>query len=54
MPKARVNAQIDTPTVDVLVDMGHPLLNRIVDGFVKVGGVSFLCIELQQGAQVYE
>jgi len=39
MARAHVNASIDTPHVDVLVDLGHPLLNRVVDGFVKVGGV---------------
>ena len=42
MPRARVNASYETPTVDVLVDLGHPLLNRVVDGFVKVGGVGAL------------
>ncbi|KAI5078900.1 hypothetical protein GOP47_0006571 [Adiantum capillus-veneris] len=39
MPRARVNANFDSPNVDVMVDMGHPLLNRVVDGFLKVGGV---------------
>ncbi|GLJ22179.1 hypothetical protein SUGI_0416730 [Cryptomeria japonica] len=28
--------------VDVLVDLGHPLVNRVVDGFLKVGGVGAL------------
>jgi len=28
--------------VDVLVDLGHPLVNRVVDGFIKVGGVGAL------------
>ena len=42
MASAHVNASIDTPHVDVLVDLGHPLLNRVVDGFVKVGGVGAL------------
>ncbi|XP_031484628.1 outer envelope pore protein 16, chloroplastic [Nymphaea colorata] len=27
------------PTVDVFIDMGHPLLNRTVDGFLKIGAV---------------
>eukprot|EP00246_Nothoceros_aenigmaticus_P017307 TRINITY_DN838_c0_g1_i1.p1 TRINITY_DN838_c0_g1~~TRINITY_DN838_c0_g1_i1.p1 ORF type:complete len:149 (+),score=21.82 TRINITY_DN838_c0_g1_i1:120-566(+) len=39
MPHAKISASADSPTVDVLVDLGHPLLNRMVDGFVKVGGV---------------
>eukprot|EP01018_Ginkgo_biloba_P033016 Gb_27744 [translate_table: standard] len=38
MSKARVSAEFDSSNVDVLVDMGHPLLNRVVDGFIKVGG----------------
>ncbi|KAL2643957.1 hypothetical protein R1flu_011544 [Riccia fluitans] len=42
MVKARVNAQMDAPQLDVLVDLGHPLLNRVFDGFVKVGGVGAL------------
>jgi hypothetical protein len=24
---------------DVLIDLGHPLVNRVVDGFIKAGGV---------------
>ncbi|KAH9302508.1 hypothetical protein KI387_014091, partial [Taxus chinensis] len=31
-----------SPNVDVLVDLGHPLVNRVVDGFIKVGGVGAL------------
>jgi hypothetical protein len=39
MPTARIDGQLDQPQLDVLVDLGHPLLNRVFDGFVKVGGV---------------
>lgn len=42
MPRAHLNASVETPNVDVLVDLGHPLLNRVFDGFVKVGGVGAL------------
>ena len=44
MAKAEFDATIRTPHahVDFLVDLGHPLLNRVVDGFVKVGGVGAL------------
>ncbi|KAJ7296120.1 hypothetical protein O6H91_06G133500 [Diphasiastrum complanatum] len=42
MPEVRVNAHGNSPSVDVLVDTGNPLLNRVVDGFVKVGGVGVL------------
>ena len=34
MPQGRVSYQ------DFMVDLGHPLVNRVVDGFVKVAGVS--------------
>jgi hypothetical protein len=44
MVKAHVDATLQTPHphADFLVDLGHPLLNRVVDGFVKVGGVGAL------------
>lgn len=42
MVKAYVDASFERPQVDFLVDLGHPLLNRVVDGFVKVGGVGAL------------
>ncbi|KAH7331465.1 hypothetical protein KP509_20G035000 [Ceratopteris richardii] len=42
MPTARINTRFNSPSVDVIVDMGHPLLNRLVDGFIKVGGVGAL------------
>ncbi|EFJ27534.1 hypothetical protein SELMODRAFT_441602 [Selaginella moellendorffii] len=48
MPQARVNTSFDGPNVDVLIDMGHPLLNRIVDGFIKVGGTGALHAAAQE------
>lgn len=44
MVRAHVDATLQTPHphADFLVDLGHPLLNRVVDGFVKVGGVGAL------------
>ena len=36
MPQGRVSYQ------DFMVDLGHPLVNRVVDGFVKVAGVSLM------------
>eukprot|EP00249_Psilotum_nudum_P026972 c34144_g1_i1 orf=101-544(+) len=39
MPFKRVSASVSSPTVEVIVDMGHPFLNRTVDGFLKIGGV---------------
>jgi hypothetical protein len=44
MVKAQVDATVQIPHAhaDFLVDLGHPLLNRVVDGFVKVGAVGAL------------
>ncbi|KAL2622710.1 hypothetical protein R1flu_002915 [Riccia fluitans] len=40
--KANLDAGIDKAQDNVLVDFGHPLINRVFDGFVKVGGVGVL------------
>ena len=40
MEKPRGSVRFDGPNMDVLVDLCHPLLNRVVDGFIKVDGVS--------------
>jgi hypothetical protein len=40
MPQAHFDATVESPHLDVLVDLGNPFLNRVFDGFVKVGGVS--------------
>uniref|UniRef100_A0ACD5ZQ99 Uncharacterized protein n=1 Tax=Avena sativa TaxID=4498 RepID=A0ACD5ZQ99_AVESA len=37
MPRAGFSA--GSPKVDVVIDMGNPLLNRTVDGFLKIGAV---------------
>lgn len=34
-----MSAAVEKPNLDVIVDLGHPLLNSSVDGFLKVGGV---------------
>lgn len=39
MVHSSLSASVQSPTVDVIVDLGHPLLNYSVDGLVKVGGV---------------
>ncbi|KAI5076614.1 hypothetical protein GOP47_0008679 [Adiantum capillus-veneris] len=39
MPRARVSNHVHSPSVDVFIDMGHPFLNRTVDGFLKIGAV---------------
>ncbi|EFJ27319.1 hypothetical protein SELMODRAFT_141946 [Selaginella moellendorffii] len=40
MPKGRVSTSVNSPTVDIVIDMGNPFLNRTVDGFFKIGAVS--------------
>lgn len=39
MVHSSLSASVQSPTVDVIVDLGHPLLNYSVDGLIKVGGV---------------
>lgn len=33
---------LSTPKVDVFIDMGNPVLNRTVDGFLKTASVIYL------------
>ncbi|KAH7550048.1 hypothetical protein ACOSP7_024839 [Xanthoceras sorbifolium] len=40
MPRSRFAASLSTPKVEVAIDMGHPLLNVTVDGFLKIGTVA--------------
>jgi hypothetical protein len=39
MVRSRLSASVEAPTVDVIIDVGHPLPNYALDGFLKVGGV---------------
>jgi hypothetical protein len=47
MPHGRISANVHSPTVGVVIDMGNPLLNRTVDGFLKIGtvGASHVLVE---------
>jgi hypothetical protein len=48
MPRGRFAASFDSPTVDVIVDFGNPILNYTLDGFIKVGGVKcFFLMEFE-------
>jgi hypothetical protein len=48
MPHGRIAASFDSPTVDVIVDCGNPILNYTLDGFIKVGGVKcFFLMEFE-------
>ncbi|KAK0604020.1 hypothetical protein LWI29_011235 [Acer saccharum] len=40
MPRSRFAGTLSTPCVDVAIDMGNPLLNLTVDGFLKIGAVA--------------
>ncbi|XP_025816272.1 outer envelope pore protein 16, chloroplastic-like isoform X3 [Panicum hallii] len=39
MPHGGFSGNLTSPTLDLAVDMGHPFLNRTVDGFIKIGTV---------------
>ncbi|XP_058109681.1 outer envelope pore protein 16, chloroplastic isoform X2 [Magnolia sinica] len=39
MPRSRFSGAFASPSVDVIIDMGNPFLNRTVDGFLKIGTV---------------
>ncbi|KAI3786989.1 hypothetical protein L1987_41118 [Smallanthus sonchifolius] len=40
MPRKSFMSSISSPKVEVFIDMGNPLLNHTVDGFLKIGTVS--------------
>jgi len=39
MPHSSISGSVSSPQVDVVIDMGNPLLNLTVDGFLKIGAV---------------
>ncbi|RXH84570.1 hypothetical protein DVH24_032854 [Malus domestica] len=40
MPRSSFSGALTGPQVDVVIDLGNPLLNHIVDGFLKIGTVA--------------
>ncbi|KAI3985155.1 hypothetical protein MKX01_027241 [Papaver californicum] len=40
MPTSSFSTSLSSPKVDFAIDMGHPLLNHTVDGFLKIGTVA--------------
>ncbi|KAI5322006.1 PREDICTED: outer [Prunus dulcis] len=40
MPRSSFSGMISGPKVDVIVDLGNPLLNHTFDGFLKIGTVA--------------
>lgn len=39
MPRSTIGGVISPARVDLVVDLGDPFLNRVVDGFLKIGTV---------------
>jgi len=52
MVRSKFSASLDAPKVDVIVDVGHPLLNVSVDGFLKVGGVGVAHAAVQDAFRI--
>ncbi|XP_076947735.1 outer envelope pore protein 16, chloroplastic-like [Bidens hawaiensis] len=52
MPKKSFMGSISSPKVEVLVDMGNPLLNHTVDGFLKIGTVSAVKVAAEETYQM--
>jgi len=42
MPHGGFSGSLTSPKFDFAVDMGHPFLNRTVDGFIRIGAVYML------------
>jgi hypothetical protein len=47
MVRSRLSASVEDPSLNVIVDLGHPLANTSVDGFLKVGAVGAAHAALQ-------
>ena len=54
MPYGRVSARVNSPTVAVFIDMGNPLLNRTVDGFLKIGAVGASHVVVEEAYSALE
>lgn len=39
MPRSTIGGVFSPARVDLVVDLGDPFLNRVVDGFLKIGTV---------------
>uniref|UniRef100_J3L8C6 Uncharacterized protein n=1 Tax=Oryza brachyantha TaxID=4533 RepID=J3L8C6_ORYBR len=45
MAHSGFSGSLTSPRFDLAVDMGHPFLNRTVDGFIKIGALKKMCKE---------
>ncbi|KAI3981213.1 hypothetical protein MKX01_041352 [Papaver californicum] len=48
MPRSSFSSSLSTPKVDFAIDMGHPLLNHTVDGFLKIGTVAASSVAVEE------
>ncbi|MFS7944769.1 hypothetical protein Hanom_Chr06g00516201 [Helianthus anomalus] len=48
MPKNTFMGSLSSPKVEVFVDMGNPLLNHTLDGFLKIGTVSAAKVAVEE------
>lgn len=46
MPTSKLYGSFTTPSVDLGIDTGNPLLNATIDGFLKIGAVSTFFMHL--------
>ena len=53
MPYQHFSARASSPTVDLVVDMGNPVLNSTVNGFLKVGPVGAAHAATQEAFKMF-
>ncbi|KAG0568192.1 hypothetical protein M758_6G001600 [Ceratodon purpureus] len=53
MPYQRFHARAESPTLDLVVDMGNPILNSTVNGFLKVGPVGATHAATQEAFRMF-
>lgn len=53
MPYQHFSARASSPTVDLVVDMGNPVLNSTVNGFLKVGPVGATHAATQEAFKMF-
>ncbi|XP_071697089.1 outer envelope pore protein 16, chloroplastic [Rutidosis leptorrhynchoides] len=48
MPRKTIMGSLSSPKVDVFVDLGNPLLNHTLDGFLKIGTVAVAKVAVEE------
>lgn len=48
------HARADSPTVDLVVDMGNPILNSTVNGFLKIAPVGATHAATQEAFKMFQ